>query len=159
MEMVAIEGSSNILQIGYDSAAQVLRVDFRNGDKWEYVNVASADHAALMAAESKGAYFGALRTVGRLGTGKKLGTSHFPPSNEGAKSEVYKPKSLILHSTACDDDCCRPLFNHAADGGALDGAHQWTCPECGTTFSAVDISDTVRHWKAEEAVLLIRPRR
>lgn len=159
MEMVAIEGSSNILQIGYDSAAQVLRVDFRSGDNWEYTPVAAKDHAALMAAESKGAYFGALRTLGRLGTGKKLGTSHFSPSNEGAKSVVPPNKIGILHSTACDDDCCRPLFNHAADGGALDGTHAWTCPECGTKFSATDISDTVRHWKAEEAVLLIRPRR
>lgn len=49
--------SSNLASVGYDPEARVLEVEFRGGAVWRYLDVPPEEHAALMAAESKGARF------------------------------------------------------------------------------------------------------
>ena len=55
MEMVNVT-SSNIAAVGYE--AETLTVRFRNGGEYCYSGVPAEVHAAMMAAESKGGYFG-----------------------------------------------------------------------------------------------------
>lgn len=55
-DMVDVE-SSNIDAVGYDPAAQVLRVKFRDGSPYDYQGVPPQLHAELMGAESKGGFF------------------------------------------------------------------------------------------------------
>ena len=56
MEMKPVE-SSNIAEIGYDSAAKALRIKFKNGGTHEYADVPADAHKALMDAESVGSHF------------------------------------------------------------------------------------------------------
>lgn len=51
--------SSNIASIGYDQAAQILEVEFLNGSVYQYLNVPSPVHQALMNASSHGTYLNA----------------------------------------------------------------------------------------------------
>lgn len=55
MKMTAVS-SSNLASVGYDSATQVLRIEFRNGGVYEYHNVPEAEYQGLMSASSKGSY-------------------------------------------------------------------------------------------------------
>jgi KTSC domain len=49
--------SSSIASIGYDARRCALEVEFRqSGDVYQYFDVPSEEHAAFMAAESKGRY-------------------------------------------------------------------------------------------------------
>jgi hypothetical protein len=56
--------SSNLHSVGHDAATQKLHVQFLNsrdrtqpGKIYEYPNVSAEEHAALMAASSKGGHF------------------------------------------------------------------------------------------------------
>lgn len=49
--------SSNIHSVGHDPETKTLRVRFSNGNTYEYPNISAEQHAALMAAPSKGAHF------------------------------------------------------------------------------------------------------
>lgn len=49
--------SSVLKAVGYDAQQRVLRVRFPNGRIYEYLDVAPKRWAALMAAESRGAFF------------------------------------------------------------------------------------------------------
>jgi hypothetical protein len=49
--------STSIASIGYDRKKRVLEIEFRlSGDLYRYFDVPEEEHAALMAAESKGTY-------------------------------------------------------------------------------------------------------
>lgn len=48
--------SSNIAAIGYDAVTGILEIEFKNGDVYQYDNVAEATHKALMKANSIGSY-------------------------------------------------------------------------------------------------------
>lgn len=48
--------SSNLQAIGYDAESKTLRVEFKNGQRFEYAAVPAALFAELQAAPSKGAY-------------------------------------------------------------------------------------------------------
>jgi KTSC domain len=48
--------SSNIAEIGYDQESSTLEVLFRSGGLYQYFNVPSQEHQALMAASSHGGY-------------------------------------------------------------------------------------------------------
>ena len=48
--------SSNIASIGYDAASQTLEVQFHNGSVYQYIDVPTSVHQALMAATSHGSY-------------------------------------------------------------------------------------------------------
>ncbi len=61
MNMVPIEGSSNIKAIGYEG--NELRVRFKNGALYAAHGVPPEDHEHFMAADSKGKHFGALRIL------------------------------------------------------------------------------------------------
>jgi hypothetical protein len=63
MEMVAIEGSSNVDKIGYDEATGELRVLFKNGATYHALGVPPEDHEKFIASDSKGKYFGKLRAL------------------------------------------------------------------------------------------------
>jgi hypothetical protein len=53
VRMVDVE-SSNIDKIGHDPEKNELHVHFRGGSQYIYHDVPAADHAAFMAADSKG---------------------------------------------------------------------------------------------------------
>jgi hypothetical protein len=56
MERVNVD-SSSLTSIGYDGASQQLEVEFKKGGVYRYDGVPQKVHAALMAAESSGAFF------------------------------------------------------------------------------------------------------
>jgi hypothetical protein len=49
--------SSQIRSVGYDSAAQVLEIEFHSGGVYRYFGVPSEVHTALLRARSRGRYF------------------------------------------------------------------------------------------------------
>lgn len=49
--------SSNIASVGYDPAARVLEVEFRNGGTYHYHDVAPETHAQMVANDSVGTFF------------------------------------------------------------------------------------------------------
>lgn len=49
--------SSNISSIGYDSATEILEIEFQSGSVYQYYNVSSVIYDELMAASSKGQFF------------------------------------------------------------------------------------------------------
>ena len=57
MERVAIE-SSMLRSVGYDRTERVLEAEFTSGRVYRYLEVPPSVYRALMAAESKGSYFG-----------------------------------------------------------------------------------------------------
>lgn len=48
--------SGNLAAVGYDEAAKVLEVEFKNGSVYQYTGFQADDYAAFMAADSKGSY-------------------------------------------------------------------------------------------------------
>lgn len=56
MNMVKIDNSSNIAEIGYDGASQTLHIRFLSGGLYQYDQVPVVLHMQLMAAKSKGHY-------------------------------------------------------------------------------------------------------
>ena len=48
--------SSMLLAVGYDEAAREMRVIFKNGDTYRYLNVPKSIYKELLEAESKGSY-------------------------------------------------------------------------------------------------------
>lgn len=56
MEMKPVT-SSNIARIGYDPAARNLAVEFKSGGVYHHADVSPEDHAAFMAADSKGKHY------------------------------------------------------------------------------------------------------
>lgn len=57
MERTAVE-SSQIVSIGYVPELETLEMEFKGGKVYRYFEVPGAAHADLMAAESKGKFFG-----------------------------------------------------------------------------------------------------
>jgi hypothetical protein len=51
--------SSNIYSIGYDESRELLEVEFKSGDTYQYDAVPAAEFNALMGAASIGKYFNA----------------------------------------------------------------------------------------------------
>jgi len=56
MDMKAVE-SSNIVAIGYDEEEKKLRVTFKSGATYDYLNVEPETHAAVIGADSVGKAF------------------------------------------------------------------------------------------------------
>lgn len=56
MNRVAVT-SSNLLEVGYDSATSTLEVAFKRGGVYQYSGVPSYIHEGIMAAASPGGYF------------------------------------------------------------------------------------------------------
>ena len=55
IEMIQV-GSSNVDSIGYDEDSQILRVRFKNGSVYEYMNVSVVEFEQLRLASSVGSY-------------------------------------------------------------------------------------------------------
>ena len=50
--------SSSIASIGYEAATRELEIEFReSGDVYRYFDVPAEEHAAILAADSRGTYF------------------------------------------------------------------------------------------------------
>jgi len=49
--------SSNLKSVGYDQNTEILEVEFHSGGIYQYSNVPSSVHIALMSAGSVGSYF------------------------------------------------------------------------------------------------------
>jgi hypothetical protein len=56
IEMLQIQGSSNVDSIGYDEPTQILHIRFLNGSLYEYRNVSSMEFEQLKNATSVGSY-------------------------------------------------------------------------------------------------------
>lgn len=56
MKHVPVE-SSNIHSVGYSAELAAMEVAFKNGTTYRYADVMPTDHAAFMAAQSKGSHF------------------------------------------------------------------------------------------------------
>jgi len=56
MQMERVE-SSNVKAIGYDAAAETMRVEFANGGAYDFSGVSAEKHADFLAADSKGKHF------------------------------------------------------------------------------------------------------
>ena len=64
--------SSNVASVGYDSADQVLEIEFHHGGTYQYFNVPEHIYQGLMGASSHGTYFD--RNVKKAGYSyKKIG--------------------------------------------------------------------------------------
>lgn len=48
--------SSNIVSVGYDPESQILEIEFRGGSVYQYQNVPTMTHFALMSADSIGSF-------------------------------------------------------------------------------------------------------
>lgn len=48
--------STSLRSVGYDPAARVLEVEFRNGGVYQYLDVQDAEYEDFQDADSKGAY-------------------------------------------------------------------------------------------------------
>jgi len=57
MERTAVE-SSQIVSIGFVPELETLEIEFKGGKVYRYFEVPGIQHTELMAAESKGKYFG-----------------------------------------------------------------------------------------------------
>ena len=57
MDRTPVE-SSNIRSLGYDPDTRLLEVEFKSGTIYHYSGVPAETHRELMAAPSKGVYFG-----------------------------------------------------------------------------------------------------
>jgi hypothetical protein len=57
MNLKDIEGSSNVTGIGFDPATKTLRVRFKGGSLYDHHDFTPEDHAAFMAADSKGSHY------------------------------------------------------------------------------------------------------
>lgn len=55
MEMISVQ-SSNIAAIGYDSATEILKIEFLDGAIYEYRNIPQVVYDGLMSASSHGSY-------------------------------------------------------------------------------------------------------
>ena len=66
ISMSAVENSSNVDAIGYDSESGELRVKFKNGSTYHCFDCAPEDHEKFITSESKGKFFGALRKMYRF---------------------------------------------------------------------------------------------
>lgn len=56
MERIPVS-SSNIVSVGYDTANNILEIEFHSGSIYEYRNVPDSVHFSLMSAHSHGSYF------------------------------------------------------------------------------------------------------
>ncbi len=57
MQRQGIE-STSIRSVGYDPGEEVLEVEFQSGGVYQYIGVPQAAYEGLLAARSKGRYFG-----------------------------------------------------------------------------------------------------
>ena len=55
MDRKSVE-SSNISSIGYDTNNNILEVEFKNGDVYQYFNVPESEYKGIMEADSHGKY-------------------------------------------------------------------------------------------------------
>ena len=49
--------SSSLRQVGFNAMSRTLRIEFKTGSIWEYLQVPATEHEKLMKAESPGGYF------------------------------------------------------------------------------------------------------
>ena len=56
MERVVVQ-SSNLRSVGYDSALEILEIEFHTSSIYDYFEVPASVHAGLMNASSHGSYF------------------------------------------------------------------------------------------------------
>jgi len=57
MTRTPIQGSSNILGIGYDHSKMLLEIEFHNGGIYNYTPFTQEGYELFMKADSKGAFF------------------------------------------------------------------------------------------------------
>ncbi len=141
MEMIPIEGSSNIAAIGYAPDVQLLQVRYRDGAQYQWLNVSPEAHAALMAAPSKGAHL----------------VRHFPAGTrcfaDGGEIKLREP--YIVGETPSKpletfqpDDCCQSRLMKANRAG-----DSWSCDKCGQEWR-VNIVGGIRHWTPFDEIMV-----
>lgn len=143
MEMVKVE-SSNIDSIGYLPEVSLMRVLFKDGRKYDYLNTSTDAYAGLMASKSKGKH---------LALHFPSGVLSLADGGEIKLKEPYLVGERILAETRLietfgEDDCCSARLAKAKPAGDA-----WTCPKCGTAWVARRI-DNMKAWFPDESIAI-----
>lgn len=140
MTMTAVE-SSNIAAIGF--ADGLMRVAFKNGNEYKYPGVTAEQHAAVMAADSKGRAINAL-VAERAGV----------VALKSVVKESLTTQSGPVHSTQAEG-CCGQHLNKASMAGVLDKLEPFECPKCGTQYLPKPHGPLML-WEAQVDVLVFK---
>ena len=143
MDMVDIEGSTNVAAIGYIAERQLMRVRYHDGRVYEFQPIRQTEYEAVLAAPSKG------RAVAMLSRDMPCEENRVlrqQPSRDGGLSSLN-----VIESEGC---CVRHFAKVAA---TLDNAELWTCPRCGVEYKPQMVGP-VRNWVAQIHLSIVRPR-
>lgn len=157
MELVAVN-SSNIAAIGYLPDVCLMRVNFRDGTQYDWVNISAQAHAELMAAPSKGAHLSAKFPPGVRCAQEdnqiklrepQVAACEVPLDVTGANeiAHAFTATQKTLLETFGEDSCCSPRL---AKGPRI--GDTWTCPKCGTEWRARMV-DNVKAWNPDEVIM------
>ncbi len=133
MEMIPVD-SSNVAAIGYNEECELMRIQFKDGSRYDYPGVSKELHAACMASASKGRF-----VTDNLRGGVKLGSKPYTiklrePAPVAAGLDTYDP-----------DPCCGKHLAKMLHDGKMGSADAWVCPACGEVWEAAMVGP-VRHW-------------
>lgn len=123
-EQLEVTNSSHVSACAYDRDTHLLRVQYKDGSVYAFLELHPDGWERLKAAESKGKFIAAL-------SGRKV--SH---EDEGSRE---------LQSFD-EDDCCAQRIRRAMKSGKLDACDSWVCPACGTEWKP-EQHGPVKHWK------------
>ena len=138
IEMIPVQ-SSNVAAVGYIAEIFFLRVQFKNGEFYDFPNTPAISHQHLMAANSKGKWIAQNLTGGTKLTCHVDSTSHETPSEQAAKKL----------ETIQDDSCCQKIISMAS----REGIDVWWCPRCGQEWRC-KIVEGCRHWAPHEVIMV-----
>jgi hypothetical protein len=151
--------SSFLSRVGFDRAAGVLRVEFRDGTV--LFRQATAElFCEFMAAESKGKFWHA-----RLKAGPEPAAVEGENKRQNVTTEKKPPAPL---QTFDHDPCCSSRLAAAIKAGELDAKSEWPCPKCGTDWKAKVIDATaigdsvwnvMKHWTPAPYISVFNRRR
>jgi hypothetical protein len=143
MELIPISNSSNVDAIGYLPDVCLLRVKFRDGSIYDWLNVSADRYAALMSAPSKGAHLAQRFTHGVrcLADGGEIKLKE--PYIVGENSS----ETRVLETFA-EDDCCQKRLMKAVRSGDV-----WECPSCGCSWKARMVG-AFKHWAPDEFIVI-----
>lgn len=147
MNMIRIEGSSNISAIGYSPESGELHVRFADGRTYAHQDISAMQYACLMAAPSKGKHYRA-----NFKGGVQVPTADVTaiPATPAYPEETSLAASAGPKETFQPDDCCTKRLIKAERT-----ADVWVCPECGTTWKPRMV-ENFKHWEAQEEIVILR---
>jgi hypothetical protein len=157
MELIPVD-SSNVRSIGYAAEYRLLRVVFRDDSQYDYPDVSSEMHTALMGSESKGRFI----RDHLAKRGFRCGVAPFVRNGDaGATPKTASADPLYGRLQTYEPDDCCPIAK-AIESGRLDDQDSWTCPKCGIEWRAgygVEFRDEtghqpIKHWSPKPVIVI-----